>query len=696
MKFVFFIFLVISSLLGWSQDYCGTTKMNEVFNEEHTTQRNDVYAIGRNKKSEDSLPHFVVPVVVHIVHLGESIGVGKNLSDATIHRMMDSLNADLNNINTNQKSNISYKLATVGPDGCPTTGITRTNGLQYAEYAQHGLQYYSGSGLEDAELMLDIGWPPRDYYNIVLVHKINSSNISAYAYYPNNYYFDASYVSMNHLFDKTVSHEVGHGLYLYHTFEGDGAGSDCPANGNCNYDGDKVCDTPPHKRTSCNKTSPLCDNSAPAVHSVNNIMSYCHSDSAYFTEGQMTRMNEILQGYSRKTLINNHRTNVCGFYITANITNELCNQKSDGRIELTPSCELNQYSYQWHDENITSSIRTNLPAGDYWVTVIDSNLNSLDTFITVGIQKDNEFEIEVEDNLCFGEERGSILVDKKNIQEPLVVYINGVEANQSIPNLASGTYSVYIKDFFGCITDTQDIEVGEPLEMLNEGTFENACDSCNGKITLNIVGGVKPYIITHNGSVSPVELSGLCAGGYSFLIQDSNFCFIRDSITIQKADPLTPFFENFPGTQILHDANPITIIGQPKGGIMTYNGEEIETFLPSDTLLGYIRVAYRIIDSLACTFEVIDSFKVVYNPSNINNNTPYFVYPNPASNAIKVMNFEDELNYFLINNLGQNVKSGIVTEFKNEIDVQGLTKGSYILRIKDGETYIEQKIVVGD
>ncbi len=45
--------------------------------------------------------------------------------------------------------------------------------------------------------------------------------------------------------EKTLPHEIGHALKLYHPFEDSDDNTECPANANCATQGDLVCDTDP-------------------------------------------------------------------------------------------------------------------------------------------------------------------------------------------------------------------------------------------------------------------------------------------------------------------------------------------------------------------------------------------------------------------------------------------------------------------
>ena len=84
----------------------------------------------------------VITVVVHIIHNGEAIGVGTNLSDAQIASQIDVLNKDFQRLNTDASNtpgaflpvagsmDIQFVLAKQDPVGAPTSGNVRVQGSQ--------------------------------------------------------------------------------------------------------------------------------------------------------------------------------------------------------------------------------------------------------------------------------------------------------------------------------------------------------------------------------------------------------------------------------------------------------------------------------------------------------------------------------------------------------------------------------------
>jgi uncharacterized membrane protein len=266
-----------------------------------------------------------IPVVVHVMHVGEAEGVGSNITDAQIQSAIDNLNDAFaanpgytNSVNTE----IQFCMAQRDENNNPHSGINRVNATGTANYENDGI-----TSANDATIKNLSKWDRTKYYNFWIVYKINGSNgagTQGYAYLPpggsedgavilyNSFGYDPgaangyelkSYTQLN----TTTTHEIGHAMNLQHTFEGDGGGGFCPVDGNCTTDGDFVCDTPPHARSTsnCNTSGTnSCDNGSSNSLFVNNFMDYSSSAcQVLFTPGQSTRMNAIfVSGGSRYSL----------------------------------------------------------------------------------------------------------------------------------------------------------------------------------------------------------------------------------------------------------------------------------------------------------------------------------------------------------------------------------------------------------
>lgn len=266
-------------------------------------------------------PLLKVPVVFHVLHLGEVEGTGTNISKEQIYSALASLNDAYRGLSPYSSSGvdmeIEFCLASQDPFGNATTGINRVDASGTSDYSTNGITT-SGSNNEVTIKALS-KWSNTDYYNIWVVSEIDGNNAGGgtqgYAYFPGaGSNVDGTVIMYNSLgYDPTASrclnvksytnynitliHELGHGFGLYHTFEGDSNGTACPVNGNCSTDGDQICDTPPHDRSSgCptgtnNLCGTLVDNH------MHNFMDYSSDDcQTEFTADQKTRARSFLTG----------------------------------------------------------------------------------------------------------------------------------------------------------------------------------------------------------------------------------------------------------------------------------------------------------------------------------------------------------------------------------------------------------------
>lgn len=246
----------------------------------------------------------VIPVVMHVFHSGDDgmMGMEQALSGLQI------LNDDFNGLNdgwdtidpefdpVKASMDITFCLATIDPEGNPTTGIN----------------YY-----EDAQMMLNQGdlfqyaWDNYKYLNIYFPKYTSGepSLFTAYAYYPSTFntnndidgifyssirwgFGDHSDLEEGQDWASVCSHEAGHWLNLRHTFEE-----------GCNAPGDLVDDTPPTLGGTIELMG--CDNNdfSCGVHTNGeNFMDYNHDCKKMFTQGQVDRMTAALSLPSRINL----------------------------------------------------------------------------------------------------------------------------------------------------------------------------------------------------------------------------------------------------------------------------------------------------------------------------------------------------------------------------------------------------------
>jgi GEVED domain/Secretion system C-terminal sorting domain/Pregnancy-associated plasma protein-A len=261
-----------------------------------------------------------IPVVVHVLHLGESVGTGTNISDAQIQSSIDNLNDYYRGqIPTSPVDfEIEFTLAKRDPSCNATTGINRMDASTLPGYSNYGVNVNNTNGASYEDIVALSSWPKNDYFNIWIVTELDGNNggygFQGYAYFYNDNALNHGSVMMSTVFgydpgntngwglnsngdNSTVVHEVGHFFNLFHTFQGDGTGNTCPLDETVGTDSDGCADTVPHKRetSTCPSTndctgSPWVDNNT-----VNNIMSYYYC-SDRLTNDQKTRARVSMEG----------------------------------------------------------------------------------------------------------------------------------------------------------------------------------------------------------------------------------------------------------------------------------------------------------------------------------------------------------------------------------------------------------------
>ncbi|MBK7239236.1 MAG: PKD domain-containing protein [Flavobacteriales bacterium] len=252
-----------------------------------------------------------VPVVVHVMETGTAITA---ITDDQVqdgikwlnerYRKVPGTPGDGNGVDIN----IEFALAVRDPNGNCTNGITRRDMTGNATYMASGV-FDDVSGITDASLKLLDVWPQTQFYNIWLISEFDNNNggsgTQGYAYFSSSHGQpnDGTVMLVNAYKNRdgiTLAHELGNAFNVYHTFQGDDGGASCPANGDCNADGDLVCDTPPHIRSNSDcdfSGTNACDGGSAISLFKNNYMDYAgDACQNMFTTGQNTRIQAAIIG----------------------------------------------------------------------------------------------------------------------------------------------------------------------------------------------------------------------------------------------------------------------------------------------------------------------------------------------------------------------------------------------------------------
>ncbi len=287
---------------------CGTSilhqekmKSNTEYKDVFLANEAKVHAMRHNNHSmKASNTTYTIPIVVHIIHLGENSP--SNISDDQVYEAINGLNDRFSGAyGDGVDMGVEFCLAQRDPNGFPTTGINRADGSDVPFYADLGIGWATNEGASpNAVKNLSI-WPTTEYLNIWVVHYI-AGNPAGYAPLPNGVInpYSGIVIQTNAMIyqSSTPAHEAGHFFGLKHTHEGAGEipGATCAdmLESDCETEGDCVCDTSPQRHSygiegivNCGEVeNPCIPNDEFWDNSVKNFMSYCSNNKTRFTEGQ--------------------------------------------------------------------------------------------------------------------------------------------------------------------------------------------------------------------------------------------------------------------------------------------------------------------------------------------------------------------------------------------------------------------------
>lgn len=249
---------------------------------------------------------YTIPIVFHVIHSGGADSVSAEEIADQMERLFEDFRRIPGSLGFTPKGvdmDIDFSLATLDPNGQPTTGIV------YWRYDAPPLNWSQpGLCITDEEAMkAATAWPQDKYLNIWVVPAIcgffgdcaDCSGIAGYAYYPDvgapwyGAVVAAQFIGgrLSGRGGRTLVHEVGHNLGLAHPFEGGCGTSDCYTSG------DEVCDTPPTAQENFSvRRQNTCSTDTPDLpDDPRNFMDYVDDASmSHFTRGQRERAENFL------------------------------------------------------------------------------------------------------------------------------------------------------------------------------------------------------------------------------------------------------------------------------------------------------------------------------------------------------------------------------------------------------------------
>jgi PKD repeat protein len=260
---------------------------------------------------------------------------------------------------------------------------------------------------------------------------------------------------------------------------------------------------------------------------------------------------------------------------SSTVVDNLCFGQTNGSITIDITGGVGPYTYYFNGgPGQAENTIANLPGGLVESVITDAN-GCLFLAGSYTIQEPTQlgYEAAVANVRCFGEANGSINLAVNGGVAPYTYQWNfGENTTPEVTQLIAGQYTCVVTDHNGCNNEVI-INVSQPdaLQINNLQVVDaSGPQQNNGSISLEVTGGVAPYVVTWSNDSTGTSIHGLIPGEYTYVITDANGC------TLGTAGPIV--VNGTVSTTDVDWSEFISIVPNPsKGNVqIKWEGLEIE------------------------------------------------------------------------------------------------------------------------
>jgi gliding motility-associated-like protein len=315
-------------------------------------------------------------------------------------------------------------------------------------------------------------------------------------------------------------------------------------------------------------------------------------------------------------------------------TDVSCFGFTDGSIAATAAGGNGTFSYAWDNGQLTP-MASSLAAGTYCVTATDGNGCTGDSCISISEPTALTLTFTSTDvscnSLCDGTATSTVAGGTIPYSYNWFGLAGASATNAS--SICAGTYDLIVTDDNGCIIDTLDWIITEPVALSLTVTAEDeTCfNVCDGSIMINSNTAVSYSIDGGNTFGADSLFEDLCVGNYTIVVEDNNGCSETESATISGPGPVNADFAFGPQPTTIMNTT-ITFVNLSSGavsylwdlGFMQSSDTNPVIEFPDDTsgtynVCLYAYNAANCPDSV-CYDVIIDEDFVIYVPNTFTPN----------------------------------------------------------------------------
>jgi hypothetical protein len=222
-----------------------------------------------------------------------------------------------------------------------------------------------------------------------------------------------------------------------------------------------------------------------------------------------------------------------------------CNAACTAALSATLTQGVATYSYSINGgASQASGAFTNLCAGSYTLVGTDQNGCSASTVYTIAQPNPVSENTQVTNIKCTGDSDGSISITGTAGTSPFLYSINGgaLSSNTTYSGLAAGVYTILVQDANSC-THTTTLSVVQAPNLLAIGATATPSSGNTGTVTVNVSGGVAPYLYSLNNSGGQASnvFGTLPVGTYTVSVTDGAGCVKTMVISVLVPEAVNQF-----------------------------------------------------------------------------------------------------------------------------------------------------------
>jgi hypothetical protein len=226
----------------------------------------------------------------------------------------------------------------------------------------------------------------------------------------------------------------------------------------------------------------------------------------------------------------------------------------------------------------------------------------------------------------------------------------------------------------------------------NIGNEAATSDFIDGGFSSNYLLGVK-YTLNAEGTLNSINLIGNGTGeGIQMAVYDDNSGVPNNLIASSSLGTVGSGITSLPITPTLLPAGDYWIMAvydvggnssdynsSATGNTVYYQSLSYGSAIPTNasSFFSYTGQDFLYFLGIDCGNTLsIENFNLVDKIS---------IFPNPTSDYISISNLENLESYLIVNQLGQEMKRGIISN-QEKIDIRNFTNGLYFLKLENGNT----------